>query len=372
MDGNERLHDVDEAVVSSSHSNPMLSFGKFATRRFDTTDEERPSSLPLQKAPSVFHMNVLSIAQVRSTKSFTLLGPLFTALAMLSIPYFSIPVIIFDLVPKGESLLPVALSALAVLPAMFFTAWCRYIIKKSFGFGSGESEEDNEGRNKKCQAFVKKVLGHLLPSVSEVSFFLAMTFRQARHLQVFYMKEVYRDIYTMVLNHAASFCIFTGFISVLDSVHGLLLDHARKIDAIAAKNAKSNKFKGIMKRFRSFDHLETDKGFAIPGGHRSAARVLAEIVGIYCNIAKALAVTMLLLFLIDINLYSSLVVLGLTVIFAGMISALHINEAFKNTLSIVISNAVHVGEIISVGRTGFAPADNPKDNLTGFVEGFTW
>ena len=156
------------------------------------------------------------------------------------------------------------------------------------------------------------------------------------------------------------------------SVHGKLLAYAKRVDAIATANNQSQKWKSIMKSFSSCENEAKDEAYAIPGGHQSAARVLAEITGIYCNIGKILGATLLVFVFLGINLYSSLVALGLTVVFAGIVSALHINEAFKNVVSLVISNAVHVGEIISIGRSGFKPADNPGEFVCGFVESFTW
>ena len=156
-----------------------------------------------------------------------------------------------------------------------------------------------------------------------------------------------------------------------------------------------------MKEFRKHDNLENDKAHAIPGGarhllriffsglvlfvisslvfccpffigHRSPAQVLAEIVGIYCNIGKVFGGILVMLSFLGVNIYSTLITLGLTVLLAGVQSALHINEAFRNVMALVHSNAIHVGEIISLGRAGSTPADNPGENVTGFVEGVTW
>ena len=66
----------------------------------------------------------------------------------------------------------------------------------------------------------------------------------------------------------------------------------------------------------------------------------------------SLGATLLVLFFLGIDLYSTLVALGLSVVFAGAISGVGLNDAFSNCISLAITNAVHVGEIISVGRTG--------------------
>ena len=67
---------------------------------------------------------------------------------------------------------------------------------------------------------------------------------------------------------------------------------------------------------------------------------------------SSLGATLLVLFFLGINLYSTLVALGLSVVFAGTISGVRLNDAFSNCISLAITNAVHVGEIISVGRPG--------------------
>ena len=43
-----------------------------------------------------------------------------------------------------------------------------------------------------------------------------------------------------------------------------------------------------------------------------------------------------------------------------------------NLLPLAVTNPFFVGELISVSRPGAAPADNPKESLTGFVEAITW
>lgn len=40
-----------------------------------------------------------------------------------------------------------------------------------------------------------------------------------------------------------------------------------------------------------------------------------------------------------------------------------------NVLALSMSNAVHVGELISLGKPGSDPPDNPGKCITGFFEG---
>lgn len=81
---------------------------------------------------------------------------------------------------------------------------------------------------------------------------------------------------------------------------------------------------------------------------------------------------LLFLYMVGVNLYSSLVIFGVTVLFAAIIQALHINEAMSNLIPLAISNAIHIGEIVAVTRAGFKPGHDPENTHVGFVEGVTW
>lgn len=81
---------------------------------------------------------------------------------------------------------------------------------------------------------------------------------------------------------------------------------------------------------------------------------------------------LLFLYMVGVDLYSSLVIFGVTVLFAAIIQALHINEAMSNLIPLAISNAIHIGEIVAVTRAGFKPGHDPENTHVGFVEGVTW
>jgi small-conductance mechanosensitive channel len=100
--------------------------------------------------------------------------------------------------------------------------------------------------------------------------------------------------------------------------------------------------------------------------------VLADIIGIYANIGKVASMVILLLFFLGVDLFTSSVVIVFTVTFAGAINALDLNHALINVISLSVSNSIHVGEIISLGRPGFDPPNNPGEHVTGFLEGVTW
>mmetsp|Transcript_40304 Transcript_40304/g.94706 ORF Transcript_40304/g.94706 Transcript_40304/m.94706 type:complete len:315 (-) Transcript_40304:222-1166(-) len=144
------------------------------------------------------------------------------------------------------------------------------------------------------------------------------------------------------------------------------------MDSIAADNKNSRKWFNRMKTYCTYEDEEKNRGYAIPGGNRSAPCVLAEIVGVYCNIGKMAGFVMLLIFYLSLDLSSSLIALVFTVVFAGVVHAFQLNEAFTNLLSLAMSNAVHVGEIVSLSKGGGPPGDDPSAASTGFIEGFTW
>ena len=74
-----------------------------------------------------------------------------------------------------------------------------------------------------------------------------------------------------ILIPGAAMFMFIGWISFLDSIHRALVGHARRADSIADIRP-SNKWKSTMQNFKRSQSGEVDKGYAIPGGHRSAAR----------------------------------------------------------------------------------------------------
>jgi hypothetical protein len=315
------------------------------------------------------HGDLLWISRVKRTGTvISLLAPLLLALASLFIPAYFIPRIVTHMVPKANINLPLNLlmTFLIVLPALMFLRWCWHLMKNSFDFGGYLVKDGVEATNH------KGLMRQLLPSVPMICVSLGIFFRQSRYLVEFYAEGTYSQFYMLLLDHGAAMSMFTAAVSSLDALHGAVIQYAKKVDCIASNSKQSNKWKSIMKTFRSFDDPDSDTGSAIPGGHRSPAQVLADIVGIYANLGKVASMTILILFFFDIDLYANSVAIALTVIFAGVVTALHINDALTNAISLSVSNSIHVGEIISLGRPGFNPPDNPGENVTGFLEGVTW
>ena len=146
-----------------------------------------------------------------------------------------------------------------------------------------------------------------------------------------------------MLQTAMAFTLFSAWISALDDAHGALHSYADKLDLIAEQSVKTTKWCAIMKAFSRFGDFDVNSDYCIPGGSRSPARALAEVACTYVNIGKFAGFIMLLLFFIGIDLYSNLVIIGLTVFLTGSVSALHLNEAISNLFPLALSNAFHVG-----------------------------
>ena len=354
---------LKSSVQFSEHCTEHDENGKCKKRRLSMLPNPmRMMSQRRRSSAQTHHGELLSLSRVKQTGSvISLLVPLLCVLSALLIPAYCVPLIVDMHVPQESILLPIATSCVVVVPVLMFLKWCGYLMKNSFDFGVSSDEGDDD----------TSVLSHMLPSIPLICIALGIIFRQARHFVEFRWDGTYSSFYKLLLDYGAAMCIFTAAISGLDSVHGSAILYAKKVDSIAA-NKQSTKWKSIMKSFRSFDDAVKDKASAIPGGHRSPAQVLADIVGIYANIGKILSMTLALLFFLGIDLYSNSVAIGLTVIFAGLVTALHIQDATMNVISLSVSNAVHVGDIISLGRPGFTPADNPGNHIAGFLEGVTW
>lgn len=231
------------------------------------------------------HRWSLSASTVRSNpNSIVTLGPLVVIIMTLLIPFYIVPFIVRGEFPPPEAFLVLAVSAISVFPAVLFIGWCKYVFKKSFHLLKDEN-------NKDATEMMKK---RLKCSVVGVSLPLAIMFRQAVLLLIPNMiQEDYKQLYTWLLNSAAAMSMFTCWISFLDRAHEETVKYTEKLELIARRYKKYKKVKGILKNFvcshdfsNDSDGSSKDEAHAIPGGHRSPAQVLAEIVGIYCNIGK--------------------------------------------------------------------------------------
>ena len=142
-----------------------------------------------------------------------------------------------------------------------------------------------------------------------------------------------------------------------------------------AKHEKSHpayfvaKWRLRMKNFCEWQDPAADAVYTFekPG---SPMQVLQSIIWIYFALAKTGAVS--IYFLNFVGVTKSDIV---WVILAGGISALiltlNLSNTLRNLVSLVLSNAFYVGEIISLHKPGGAPPDNPGIALTGFVESVT-
>jgi hypothetical protein len=144
---------------------------------------------------------------------------------------------------------------------------------------------------------------------------------------------------------------------------------AGHLEQIVEESPKSKKCRKIMKSVCRFGDAAMDRAYAIPGGSRLPARVLAEIAGVYCNLGKANGFILLFLYVVRVDLYSGNVIFGLTILFVAIIQALHINDALGNLIPLAFSN---LGEIVSLSPPGWEPANDSLKYLCGFVEAIIW
>ncbi|CAB9504850.1 expressed unknown protein [Seminavis robusta] len=250
-------------------------------------------------------------------------------------------------------------TTVCVIPAIWiFMVWAAARVIRS-GFN-----ENNEGA-KSCWARYK-------PSRTAFLMLLCITIELGDAICREIVYEDRQDMTQFLIDRALAFSMFAFWTSLLDDGVVVVQQFATKAETAVKAAKKTQKWKGFMKDMSHFGDKELDRAYAIPGGSRSPARVLADVIGVYATLGKAIGFVFLFLYMVGVDLYSSLVTLGVSVLFVGLIQSLHINDALSNLLPIAIGNAFHLGEIVSVSSAGGAPGDNPSTCLTGFVEGITW
>ncbi|CAB9505470.1 expressed unknown protein [Seminavis robusta] len=190
------------------------------------------------------------------------------------------------------------------------------------------------------------------------------------------IREEFQENTIRLLNLSMGFTLLVGWISFLEGLHDGAHGYADRVENILQNNQKLSKLRSIVSYSSSFQDLEVDVIHGIPGGihsrhPHSPARVLANVLGIYVLLGEFVGLFLLLLYFIGVDLYENIVVVGLSVLFTVVLTALHLGEAVGSLVPLVLSNSIHVGEIISVTRPGFKPGNDPKEFITGFVEGIT-
>lgn len=288
-----------------------------------------------------------------------------TFLALLLVPCYVLPALLVQGVEVAKPVtadikFALYVSGLSTIPIGLFLLLAMNRGTSFFFFGDDEMESP-AARGDRLRSLQTPIL-----------IMLAVLLFHLKEMSVIVAQQQFQTTTTNLLDRAKAITMFSALVSLLGDVNLAVVRYADKLDTCAGQSEKSKKWLGIMKNFSRFHDYDIDSGYVIPGGSRSPARVLSEIVCVYCNIGKLMGVTLLVLFLVGVDMSSTLVIIGLTVVFTSMIFALHINEALGNVLPLAMSNAFHVGEIVSIARTGFTPGDAPTTHLTGFVEGVTW
>jgi small-conductance mechanosensitive channel len=231
------------------------------------------------------------------------------------------------------------------------------------GGPGGETTEDGAGTS---NAILRN---------SGILLLLCLALHQATNVVKETVREEFQSTLLRSLETGLGFSMFSFYVCIIDVFMNSVAGLADRLESIATSNPASSKMKGFMKnmaRFRNPEKPILDKAYAIPGGTRSPARVLVEVAGVYGNLAKIAGFILLFLYMVGVDLYSTLVIVGVTALFASLLQALSINEAFSNLIPLALSNSVHIGEIVGIAGTGASPANKPDEALVGFVEAITW
>ena len=254
--------------------------------------------------PHQEYKDVLSFKQVYRTGTFlTLVVPVIFVLTSLLIPAYCVPLMVDGEVPTAKIFLPVGMAFVVVIPMLVFLKWMGRLMLDSFDFDDEFADDSENGGRFSC----------LKPSKSMVCLAIAILLRQANYLvDIAWADTPYADFYKLLLNIGTAMSFFVASVSALDSLHHSVENFAHRLDSIA-RNKRSQECYRTMRQLRRFHDKDKDASACIPGGHRSPAQVFADITGIYCNVAKLLAMTLLVLFFLDFDLTSNLVVLGLAV-----------------------------------------------------------
>ena len=158
---------------------------------------------------------------------------------------------------------------------------------------------------------------------------------------------------------AKAVAIYGTWASFLDAARDVLHAFCQHVDQLALSHPASNNWAQQMRTMASFGNEKHDQAYAVLGGTRTAAGVLEEAGLAHIFLGNMTAVAMLLLFLFGIDLYENIVVIGISVMLAFITNAMRTADIIGNVFPIAWSNAMHVGEIVSVARPGFGPGDSP-------------
>lgn len=179
------------------------------------------------------------------------------------------------------------------------------------------------------------------------------------------------------LNFALACIMFAGWVMLLDSAEIFMQNYADRKEDFVRSVPKAQKWMRITKEQGSFKDEEIDNIYSTPGGvhssnPRSAARALADIVGIYVLLGKVVGLALLVLFFIGIDIKQNIVWIFISFGAGICLTAMNVNSAVASLVPIVLSNAVHVGELISLGHPGGGPSNSPGHAVVGNVEAITW
>ena len=240
----------------------------------------------------------------------------------------------------------------------------------------GEEETAGKKKGRGCRPVpwtcFQQLLQLLAKRQTAILLFFAVMRNQFIDITEILISEEYQTSTTNLLNRIQAVTLYGAFYSLIGDVEDFGDRYAEILDSVPAGSKKSQKWLAIMKNFSRYKNIDIDKGYIVPGGSRSLASVMAELIAINCGILRLFGLLLLVLYLVGVDITGNLIIFGLSVAFAGLMRVLNVAEALQVIIPLALSNSFHVGEIISITPTGSVPGDAPTVRLTGFVESVTW
>ena len=379
-----------KTTILSMQQAVLLSSGKSG----NSTTRSNHSAAEISNGDmSAFEQQMEEFDNYKAPQAVPVLLPVMSFMVMVLVPCYLLPAF---LVPNITIVKPitddvkfnlwvVGLSTLPFAAFMYFATLAWQFATFTLPMDDGDDDDDDgtfagEGQGKKkkrCyQPNPRKCFGQLLKLFGKrqtaILLFFAVMRNQFIELTEILIKEEFQTSTTNLLNRIQAVTLYGALFSLIDDVEDFGDRYAEILDSIPAGSQKSQKWLAIMKNFSRFKNIDLDKSYIVPGGSRSLASVMAELITINCGVIKLFGLLLLVLYLVGVDITGNLIIFGLSLAFAGLMRVLNVAEALQTIIPLALSNSFHVGEIVSITSVADVPGDNPKIRLTGFVESVTW
>jgi small-conductance mechanosensitive channel len=212
----------------------------------------------------------------------------------------------------------------------------------------------------------------LMPQPSHVFVILVLFLYHLKLAAKIAVTEELVEATVALINSAIAITLVIVWFSFLEGIRLAVSGYAAKVESVVSSAECTSFWLRIM--HGNTTHVDDEKNqlYSIPGGCRSPASVLAEVIAVYTALLNSVGVALLLLYLSGVDITENIVILGLVTLVTLATSASHMNVPLQSLIPIILSNSFHGGEIISLTRPGTAPHSNPELVLAGFIEGVTW